>query len=186
MNAGDDIDLRNLTRGDKSTWDQFVTTCAPIVYAAIRKTYETHAGMPDNMLVEDLSQDVFAKLVRDDFRVLKRYNARKASLSTWLTVIARHTTVDYLRRQRLSLRPLGDDEEVVMPTPEPGPERPAYPPELLTPRQELILHLLYDQEMDVAEAAEWLKISPQTVRSGHHKAMKRLRAYFRRSAASGK
>jgi DNA-directed RNA polymerase specialized sigma24 family protein len=33
--------------------------------------------------------------------------------------------------------------------------------------------------MDVAEIARALGIDPQTVRSAHHKAMVKLRAYFR-------
>ena len=62
------------------------------------------------------------------------------------------------------------------------PELPAekvqIPAGLLSPRQELILSLLYDQDMDVAEAAAFLKVEAQTVRSMHHKALTKLRAHF--------
>src|SRR5579875_833271 len=53
------------------------------------------------------------------------------------------------------------------------------PEALLSPRQREILAMLYDREMDVAEVAEALGIDPQTVRSAHHKAIVKLRAYFK-------
>ena len=42
--------------------------------------------------------------------------------------------------------------------------------------------MLYDREMDVAEIARALGIDAQTVRSTHHKAMIKLRAYFKTDA----
>jgi RNA polymerase sigma-70 factor (ECF subfamily) len=41
-----------------------------------------------------------------------------------------------------------------------------------------VLTLLYDREMEVAEAAALLGVDAQTIRSTHHKAMLRLRAHF--------
>jgi RNA polymerase sigma-70 factor (ECF subfamily) len=57
-------------------------------------------------------------------------------------------------------------------------ERLAIPPDLLSPRQALILAMLYDREMDPAEVAAALGIEVQTVRSMHHKALAKLRAFF--------
>src|ERR1700722_9652121 len=57
-------------------------------------------------------------------------------------------------------------------------EKLKIPPGLLTERQVLILKCLYDEERDVAEGAQLLKIDAQTVRSTHHKALLRLRAHF--------
>jgi RNA polymerase sigma-70 factor (ECF subfamily) len=56
------------------------------------------------------------------------------------------------------------------------------PEALLSPRQRQILSMLYDHEMEVAEIAQQLGIDPQTVRSAHHKAMIKLRAYFKAEA----
>ena len=58
-------------------------------------------------------------------------------------------------------------------------QRLKLPEALLSPRQREILAMLYDRDMDVAEIARALGIDPQTVRSGHHKAMVKLRAHFR-------
>ena len=56
-------------------------------------------------------------------------------------------------------------------------EKLRIPAGLLTERQTLILKCLYDEERDVAEVAQLLKIDAQTVRSTHHKALLRLRAH---------
>jgi RNA polymerase sigma factor (sigma-70 family) len=49
---------------------------------------------------------------------------------------------------------------------------------VLTARQELVLSLTFDREMEAAEIAKLLRISPQTVRSTRHKAIERLRRHF--------
>ncbi|MFI4874401.1 MAG: RNA polymerase sigma factor [Blastopirellula sp. JB062] len=47
---------------------------------------------------EDLAADVFARLVRKDFRILRDFR-RKCSLATYLTVIARRVTIRQLHRR---------------------------------------------------------------------------------------
>ena len=58
------------------------------------------------------------------------------------------------------------------------PTRCAFRTDCLSPRQSLVLQLLYDREMEVAEIAAMLAVDAQTVRSTHHKALVKLRAYF--------
>ena len=58
-------------------------------------------------------------------------------------------------------------------------EKLKIPQGLLTERQTLILKYLYDEEREVADIARLLKVDPQTIRSTQHKALLRLRAYFR-------
>jgi RNA polymerase sigma-70 factor (ECF subfamily) len=52
------------------------------------------------------------------------------------------------------------------------------PEGMLSPRQALVLELLYQRDMTPGEAAEVIGIDPQTVRSMHHKALVKLRAHF--------
>jgi RNA polymerase sigma factor (sigma-70 family) len=130
--------------------------------------------------VEDLTQEVFVRLCKDDFRLLRTYDPERASLSTWITIVARSTARDGLRRRRAETVPLDAVPEAqlaiepVLPV-----EKLKLPEALLSPRQREILAMLYDREMDVAEIARALGIDPQTVRSAHHKAMIKLRAHFR-------
>jgi len=130
--------------------------------------------------VEDLTQEVFVRLCKDDFRLLRSYDPARASLSTWLTIVARSTARDGLRRRRTETVPLDIVPEAQLAIDPVEPVQKLKLPEaLLSPRQREILAMLYDRDMDVAEIARALGIDPQTVRSAHHKAMVKLRAHFR-------
>ena len=130
--------------------------------------------------VEDLTQEVFLRLCRNDFRLLKSYDPQRAGLSTWLTIVARSTARDALRRRRplaVAIDAVPESQLSVEPV-ETLPKL-KLPEALLSPRQRQILGMLYDRDMEVAEIASQLGIDPQTVRSAHHKAMLKLRAYFK-------
>jgi len=101
-------------------------------------------------------------------------------MSTWLTIVARSTARDALRRRRADSVPIEAVPEAQLAVDPVEPVRKLKLPEaLLSPRQREILALLYDREMEVAEIAHALGIDPQTVRSAHHKAMVKLRAHFK-------
>jgi len=163
-----------LLRGDKAAWDAFVRRYGGLVIAAVRGVAMAQGE------VEDLTQEVFVRLCKDDFRLLRSYDPARASLSTWLTIVARSTARDKLRRRRAEAVPLDAVPEAQLAVDPVEPVQKLKLPEaLLSPRQREILAMLYDREMDVAEIAKALGIDPQTVRSAHHKAMVKLRAHFR-------
>jgi RNA polymerase sigma-70 factor (ECF subfamily) len=163
-----------LLRGEKAAWDVFVRRYGGLVVAAVRGVAMAHAD------VEDLTQEVFVRLCKDDFRLLRSYDPARASLSTWITIVARSTARDGLRRRRPEGVPLDAVPEAQLAIDPVEPVQKLKLPEaLLSPRQRQILAMLYDQEMDVAEIAHALGIDPQTVRSAHHKAMVKLRVHFR-------
>jgi RNA polymerase sigma-70 factor (ECF subfamily) len=163
----DSIDLQALARGEKPAWDGFVRRYAGLILSAVRPT--ARPGIE----LEDIVQEVFTRLCKDNFRLLKTYDATRAGLSTWLTIVARSTARDMQRRRTPLLTPI----DAVPVTAEPQ-EKLRLPDGLLSPRQKLVLTLLYEREMEVAEIAASLGIDPQTVRSTHHKAMLKLREHF--------
>jgi RNA polymerase sigma factor (sigma-70 family) len=166
-------DLAALIGGDKGAWDAFVRRYAALIMAAVRGVAQ------DGGDAEDLSQEVFIRLCKDDFRLLKTYDPTRAGLTTWLTIVARSTARDALRRRRIQGVNIDDVPEAALAVPAVEPvDRLTYPQELLSPRQREILGLMYDRDMDVAEIAARLRIDAQTVRSMHHKAMLKLRAHF--------
>ena len=172
MAQGGELDA--LGRGDKGAWEAFVRRYAGLVAAAVRAVAREAAE------VEDLAQEVFLRLCKDDFRLLRSYDPARAGLSTWITIVARSTARDAMRRHRPVLTPIDAVPEGRLAV---DPVEPAQklklPDALLSPRQREILTMLYDREMEVAEIAEALGIDPQTVRSAHHKAMVKLRAHFK-------
>jgi RNA polymerase sigma-70 factor (ECF subfamily) len=168
------VDLARLKSGDKGEWDRFVRRAGPVIYAAVLRRLAPAGATAE---AEDVAQDVFARLCRRD-RPLAGYDPERASLSTFLTVLATSAAIDHLRRKRPA-DPIDQvpEHRLSVPAAEPR-ERVKIPEGLLTARQTLVLTLLYDREMEVAEAASLLGVDPQTIRSTHHKAMLRLRAHF--------
>ena len=163
-----------LLNGDGAAWKAFVRRYGGLIVAAVRGVSPPHAD------IEDLTQDVFIRLCKDDFRLLRSYDRARASVSTWLTIVARSTARDGLRRRRGESVPIEAVPEAQLAIEPVEPVRKLKLPEaLLSPRQREILAMLYDREMDVAEVARALAIDPQTVRSAHHKAMLKLRAHFK-------
>ncbi|MBU6506390.1 MAG: sigma-70 family RNA polymerase sigma factor [Alphaproteobacteria bacterium] len=168
----DTIDLAALVRGSKAQWDAFVRRYAGLILAAVRNQAR------DVGEVEDLAQEVFVRLCKDGYRLLKTYDPARAGLSTWLTIVARSTARDILRRRLPQTTPYeAVPESALAVTAEPT-ERIKLPEGLLSPRQQLILTMLYDRDMEVADVASALKVDPQTIRSTHHKAMLKLREHF--------
>jgi RNA polymerase sigma factor (sigma-70 family) len=171
------IDLRSLAAGHKRTWDAFVMAASPLINAVVRRSLSTYRLSEDDVL--DAAQDVFVRLCTNDFRLLKTYDPARAGLSTWLAVVARSAAVDFARRRRQATAPIDDVPESALAVEDRHVEKLKIPDGLLTERQTLILKFLYDEERDVAEVAQLLKIDAQTVRSTHHKALLRLREHFR-------
>jgi RNA polymerase sigma factor (sigma-70 family) len=169
-----DGDLDELLRGGKGAWEAFVRRYAGLVVAAVRGVSREAAE------VEDLTQEVFLRLCKDDFRLLRNYDPALAGLSTWITIVARSTARDAMRRYRPVSVPIEAVPEGRLAIDPVEPVRKLKLPEaLLSPRQREILTMLYDREMEVSEVAAALGIDPQTVRSAHHKAMMKLRAHFK-------
>jgi RNA polymerase sigma factor (sigma-70 family) len=170
------IDLRALAAGSKRTWDAFVAASAPLINSVIRRTLASYRLGEDDIM--DAAQDVFVRLCANDFRLLKTYDPARAGLSTWLAVVSRSAAIDYTRRRRQATVPIDEVPEAALAVEDRRVEKLKIPQGLLTERQALVLKCLYDEERDVAEVAQLLKIDAQTVRSTHHKALLRLREHF--------
>ncbi len=170
--ADNPVDLTALVRGDKAAWDQFVRRYAGLILSAVRGAARPGAEL------EDLMQEVFTRLCKDDFRLLKTYDPARAGLTTWLTIVARSTARDLQRRRQAGLTSIDDVPEILLAVSDEPREKVKLPDGLLSPRQKLILTLIYERDMDVAEIAAALGVDPQTVRSTHHKAMLKLRTHF--------
>ncbi len=158
-------------------WERFLDEFLPVIYGTVLRTLRASTADPC-LDAADLAQDVLVRLCRRDFALLRRYDPGRASLATYLGLVARSVTLDALRRGRgetVTLDETDHDQGV-----EPGfRHRPfEVPASVLSPRQRLVMHLLYDRELDPAEIARILDVEPQTVRSTHHKAVEKLRRHF--------
>ncbi|WP_243363000.1 RNA polymerase sigma factor [Fundidesulfovibrio terrae] len=172
------IDIDRVTRGEKAAWDQFVDTHAGLLYSVALRTLRMRSQSCGAEDARDVVQDIFLRLVKDDFRLLRSYDRDRASLGTWLTVVARSAAIDFLRRPENGRVTVELDEEM----PAERDVRPAglldLPPGILSERQGQILRMLFDEDMDVSEIAGALRVQSQTVRSLKHQALTRLREYY--------
>lgn len=167
--------LSRLVEGDPAAWDRFLEEHLPVVYGTVLRALRSHGADPQNE-ADDLVQDVLVRLCRRNYELLRRFDAARASMATYLGVIARSVTIDALRRHRKT-EPLDLENAPGEP---PRAERPGLeiPDRLLSSRQRLVLHLLYDRDLDTFDVARILQIETQTVRSTHHKALKKLRRWL--------
>ena len=141
------FDLKACIDGDKAAWDAFVDTYGRVIYAAVRKVIGSSGP------IDDPVQEVFVRLVRNDFRLLRTYDPERASLTTWLTLVARSAAIDFVRKRRLNAVPLADfDAPEKLEEAESG--LPEIPYHLLSGRQRLVIRMLFDQSMSVTEAAQ--------------------------------
>ncbi len=181
-----EIDLDACIRGDKPAWDAFVERWAGVIHAAVQRAFHGGRGAAARAEVEDTVQDVFMRLIKDEYRLLRSYDPARASLSTWLTLVARSTAIDRLRRKRAPTIPLEpDDAPVASGVREPSADAPQIPLHLLSARHRLVLRLLFDEQMSVAEAAGFIGVDQQTIRSTKHKALSRLRKHLSTAANGG-
>jgi RNA polymerase sigma factor (sigma-70 family) len=174
--SGGDADLDSLLAGEKAAWDRFVARHAAVIFAAVRRRLVPAGRTAD---AEDVVQDVFVKLCQKNFRLLRNYDPTRAKITTWLTVIAHSVAIDHLRRLRRRTEDIeAQPESVLAVAPVEPVDEVKIPEGLLSPRQALVVELLYKREMTPGEAAEVLGIDAQTVRSMHHKALVKLRGHF--------
>jgi RNA polymerase sigma-70 factor (ECF subfamily) len=176
-NRNEEVELiRRLIDGDTPAWSEFVARYSSAIFGAVLNTLRKTGFNPDDGV--DVAQDVFVRLCKDNYHLLRQFDPQRASLKTWLGVVSSSTTIDYLRRNRRQGIPLEDLPEEAYRVEPQVTETVKIPAGLLSERQALVLRLLYDRDMDAAEVAAMLGIDSQTVRSTHHKALVKLRKYF--------
>ncbi|MEE8154649.1 MAG: sigma-70 family RNA polymerase sigma factor [Phycisphaerales bacterium] len=170
-----DVNLHYCLEGDKQAWDAFVQRYSGVIYAAVGRVGGSRSAGSTGRTTEDVAQEVFVRLIKDDYRLLRKFEPQRASLETWLTLVARSVAIDCLRKRRLETSGLDSSQ---IPAAEPTPDGQTVPLHLLTARQRLVLTLLFDEDRSVAEAAQMLSVDEQTIRSTKHKALSRLRSHF--------
>lgn len=175
------VDLPSCIAGSKSAWDDFVRASAPVIYAAVRRSLRVRGIATSE--TPDRVQDVYVRILRDDCKLLRTFNPSRASLVTWLTLIARTVVHEHARRKALpTLRLVGPDTAAdksgtsVQPSSESsGQSLSHFPLQLLSEQQRLVIEMLFQQGLSVETAAARLGVEAQTIRSAKHKALTRLR-----------
>jgi RNA polymerase sigma factor (sigma-70 family) len=128
----------------------------------------------DRDTAEDLTQATFERALR----AWSRFDARRASESTWLLAIARNLLIDHYRRDRSSL---SDPIEEHLAPAVPGPEEQLASAELLdaltrlSDRDREILALRFGGDMTGPEIAQLLDLSLANVQQILSRSLRKLR-----------
>ncbi|WP_419784224.1 RNA polymerase sigma factor [Maridesulfovibrio sp.] len=162
---------------DKSSWDNFVEKYSGIIYFTINNTLQSKLSYCSQHYVDDICQNVFLRLVQNDRSLLRRYDPEKSKITTWLMVIARSVTMDFLRKGVYCLAPLDDFIDELEAPMVPVKEGLDIPEQLLSPRQKLVVKLFFEDGLDISEISDFIGIKEQSVRSAKHKALTKLRSY---------
>lgn len=124
-----------LSRGDvDAAWDLFIERYRRLIIASIRRTLDVHEDVPD------VFAHVCQALSADGLARLRQYADRPdapARFSTWLVVVVRNQTIDWMRRRS-------------------GRRRTAAPESLSPLQREIFRHVFADRRSH-AEAYEILR-----------------------------
>jgi RNA polymerase sigma-70 factor (ECF subfamily) len=166
--------------GDEATWGLFVRQWGSIIVHTIEYTLHHFDVQEPKETVEDLTQNVFFHLVANDYGCLRSFDPGRARFRTYLTIITRNIVIDYLRQRRLSAVAL-DESVCAVAVYESAMQALDIPERLLSPRQALVLRLLYGDGLSAKGVAETLGSTVQAVYEVKSKALKKLRRALSRN-----
>ena len=172
--AGDEMRLvARIRAGDQQAMAELYDRYAKVVYAVALRVLQDAAA------AEDVLQDVFLQLWRNP----DAFDASRGSLSAWLAVIARHRSIDRLRKRR----PETDIEDCVIaggPDLRDETERTLVIEKVrvvlaeMNPDQRKVLELAFFQGLTHTEIAEKTGEPLGTVKTRIRSGLQHLRAKF--------
>lgn len=176
-----------LLNRDPYSWRDFVSRYDKLIVSRILSTCREYGTAPRPDLVEDCSAEVMATLFRGDLNSLRQFQGR-SKLSTWLAVIVRRTTLNFLHRHQRdteNIRP-NDSQFDISTVPE-KPRKDVVASNAddhaqiqscmnrLNQSDRRALELYFDQSLSYAEIGCVLGITENAVGPKLHRAQKRLK-----------
>ena len=184
--AADDRTLvRALLTDDPQAWREFNTRFSRLVLSTISRVTARFSGVVSQDDLREIYATFCVQLLANDKLKLRSFDPeRGAKMSTWLGLLASHTTYDFLRSARREPRraALSEAEELSSSLPDPCEsalmrERASLVSELLahfTDKDRAFIQLYFGEGLAPEIVAERLNISVKTVYSKKHKIQARL------------
>lgn len=93
--------LRRCLRHEKGAWDEFVDRYSRLIYNYIYSVFKVKGISHSPDAVNDLFQDIFLNLTKDNFRKLRQFKGKNnASLASWLRIITINFCLDYFKMEK--------------------------------------------------------------------------------------
>jgi len=91
--------VHKCVKGDKRAWSEFVEKYSSLIYNYIHSVLKIKGLTFAQENINDLFQEIFLSLVKDNFKKLSSFQARNgSSLASWLRQVTVNFTIDYIRR----------------------------------------------------------------------------------------
>lgn len=105
--------VRKCVKGDKPAWDEFIDRYSRLIYNYIHSVVKikgSHSINQEN--INDLFQEIFLSLVKDNFKKLRTFKARNGcSLASWLRQVTVNFAIDYMRRFKATVSIDEEDDD---------------------------------------------------------------------------
>ena len=86
-------------KGNKKAWDELVDKYKNLIYSAIIRTFQSVGHANPEEAADDIFQGVFASLLKDNCAKLRKFKWKNGcSLASWILIISKSRTFDYLRK----------------------------------------------------------------------------------------
>ena len=177
-------------KGEKTCWDALVVQYSALVYHTIRRTLALHHAKLEDHAIEDLFQEFFLAILRDDFRKLRQFRGeRGCTLASWVRLVTVRMTIDFLRKQQPDYAQVSDDirsdfpdlVETLANREQEASLQNAI--ELLPPRDRLILQLSFRENLPPQDIAGILKMSVNAIYTQKSRILDKLRDILEETGA---
>jgi RNA polymerase sigma factor (sigma-70 family) len=186
--------IEGCLKGDNEAWGTFISAYKKLVYSRINKICKSN-----NSYKEDIFQEVFLKIIKNDFKSLRRFGYR-IKLSTWVAIITRNVAISYMRKHGKVIEETvsiaseikeGISVEDCLPDDKKSP-REEYDEkavgvtvkkarESLSPEERQIIDLFFDNQIKIEYIAKAMGISVGAVNMRKKRALEKIKAALKKS-----
>jgi len=104
--------VQSCLKGNKQAWSEFISRYSRLIYNYIYSTLAVNGSSIPKEQVEDIFQEIFQVLIKDNYRKLATYRGKNGcSLASWLRQVTINFTIDYLRKLRPIISIEAENEE---------------------------------------------------------------------------
>ena len=164
--------ISDLRQHKSAACQRLLSTYGPMVFRMVQRIVPSHED------AEEVYQDVFVKALRG----IEGYNPRQASLATWLSHIAYHESLNFIRGKKPTIIYLEDSDQGtdMLEAPDDAPQDEQTIQQLeqalakLPPHEQAIVSMFYYDNMSLADIAYVTGSITSTVGSQLSRIRKRL------------